>query len=120
MKALTTIPDFPLLHHSQWANITDFRLYESHRVINLAESTGAIGNGRPYRLCTEETLHNSVTTELLRFIDIMRDYEAREGLPPEREVRYTLEAITVEGRLAVLQDDPYGLYYRLTEGSPAR
>jgi len=35
-------------------------------------------------------------------------------------VRYTLEAITVEGRLAVLQDDPFGLYYRLTEGSPAR
>jgi hypothetical protein len=35
-------------------------------------------------------------------------------------VRYTLEAVTVEGRLAVLQDDPYGLYYRLTEGSPVR
>jgi hypothetical protein len=31
-------------------------------------------------------------------------------------VRYTLEAITVEGLLAVLKDDPYGLYYRVVEG----
>jgi uncharacterized protein len=32
-------------------------------------------------------------------------------------VRYTLEAFTVEGQLAVLKSDPYGLFYRLTEGA---
>lgn len=31
-------------------------------------------------------------------------------------VRYTLEAITVEGQLAVLKNDPYGLFYRVVEG----
>lgn len=31
-------------------------------------------------------------------------------------VRYTLEAFTVEGQLAVLKSDPYGLFYRVTEG----
>jgi hypothetical protein len=31
-------------------------------------------------------------------------------------VRYTVEAIVVEGQLAVLTDDPYGLYYRVVEG----
>ncbi|HSI55700.1 MAG: DUF3299 domain-containing protein [Ramlibacter sp.] len=30
-------------------------------------------------------------------------------------VRYTLEPVTVEGKFAVLADDPYGLYYRITE-----
>ncbi len=30
-------------------------------------------------------------------------------------VRYTLEPVTVEGKFAVLNDDPYGLYYRITE-----
>ncbi len=30
-------------------------------------------------------------------------------------VRYTLDPVTVEGKFAVLADDPYGLYYRLTE-----
>ena len=30
-------------------------------------------------------------------------------------VRYTLDPVTVEGKFAVLTDDPYGLYYRLTE-----
>jgi hypothetical protein len=30
-------------------------------------------------------------------------------------VRYTLDPVTVEGRFAVLSDDPYGLYYRVTE-----
>ena len=30
-------------------------------------------------------------------------------------VRYTLDPVTVEGKFAVLSDDPYGLYYRLTE-----
>ena len=30
-------------------------------------------------------------------------------------VAYTLEPVTVEGRFQVLLDDPYGLYYRVTE-----
>jgi uncharacterized protein len=30
-------------------------------------------------------------------------------------VRYTLDPVTVEGKFAVLADDPYGLYYRMTE-----
>ncbi len=30
-------------------------------------------------------------------------------------VRYVLDAVVVEGKFAVLKDDPYGLYYRLTE-----
>jgi hypothetical protein len=30
-------------------------------------------------------------------------------------VKYTMEPVTVEGRFAVLADDPYGLYYRVTD-----
>jgi len=30
-------------------------------------------------------------------------------------VAYTLEPVTVEGKFAVLHDDPYGLYYRITD-----
>ncbi len=30
-------------------------------------------------------------------------------------VKYSLEPIVVEGQFAVLQDDPYGLYYRVTD-----
>lgn len=30
-------------------------------------------------------------------------------------VAYSLEAVVVEGRFAVLADDPYGLYYRMTD-----
>jgi hypothetical protein len=30
-------------------------------------------------------------------------------------VKYTLETVVVEGRFAVLPDDPYGLYYRITD-----
>jgi uncharacterized protein len=30
-------------------------------------------------------------------------------------VRYTLDPVIVEGKFAVLADDPYGLYYRVTE-----
>jgi uncharacterized protein len=35
-------------------------------------------------------------------------------------VKYTLEPVTVEGRFAVLNDDPYGLYYRITEALSVR
>ena len=30
-------------------------------------------------------------------------------------VKYTMEPVTVEGTFAVLSDDPYGLYYRVTD-----
>ena len=30
-------------------------------------------------------------------------------------VKYTLEPVVVEGKFAVLADDPYGLYYRVTD-----
>ena len=30
-------------------------------------------------------------------------------------IRYTMEPVTVEGRFLVLLDDPYGLYYRVTD-----
>jgi uncharacterized protein len=30
-------------------------------------------------------------------------------------VKYTLEPVVVEGKFAVLNDDPYGLYYRITD-----
>lgn len=30
-------------------------------------------------------------------------------------VKYSLEPVVVEGRFAVLNDDPYGLYYRVTD-----
>jgi hypothetical protein len=33
-----------------------------------------------------------------------------------KPVRYTLEPVIVEGQLAVLTDDPYGLYYRVEDG----
>ena len=35
-------------------------------------------------------------------------------------VRYTLEPVVVEGALSVLEDDPYGLYYRIAQGTPAK
>ena len=30
-------------------------------------------------------------------------------------LKYTLDPVTVEGKFAVLNDDPYGLYYRITD-----
>jgi hypothetical protein len=30
-------------------------------------------------------------------------------------VKYSLEPVVVEGKFAVLADDPYGLYYRITD-----
>ncbi len=35
----------------------------------------------------------------------------------KKPVRYTLEPVVVEGVLAVLTDDPYGLYYRVEDGN---
>ncbi|MFO0121123.1 MAG: DUF3299 domain-containing protein [Inhella sp.] len=44
-----------------------------------------------------------------------------EGLVEVRSltpVRYTLEPVVVEGLLAVLKDDPYGLFYRVVDAQP--
>lgn len=44
-----------------------------------------------------------------------------EGLVEVRTrtaVRYTLEPVLVEGRLSVLADDPYGLFYRIADAQP--
>jgi hypothetical protein len=30
-------------------------------------------------------------------------------------VKYSLEVVVVEGKFAVLKDDPYGLFYRITD-----
>lgn len=35
-------------------------------------------------------------------------------------VKYSLEAVVVEGQFAVLSDDPYGLYYRITDAVPVK
>ena len=40
--------------------------------------------------------------------------EVRSKIP----VKYTLEPVVVEGRLAVLEKDPYGLFYRVSEAVP--
>ena len=45
-----------------------------------------------------------------------------EGLVEVRSrtpVKYTLEPVVVEGKLAVLSNDPYGLYYRIADAQPA-
>ncbi len=34
----------------------------------------------------------------------------------KQAVRYSLEPITIEGRLGVLSNDPYGMFYRLLDG----
>lgn len=35
-------------------------------------------------------------------------------------VRYGMEPVLVQGRLSVLRDDPYGLYYRITDAVPVK
>jgi uncharacterized protein len=35
-------------------------------------------------------------------------------------VKYTLEPLVVEGTFAVLNDDPYGLYYRITDAATVK
>jgi len=35
-------------------------------------------------------------------------------------VKYTFEAMVLTGKLAVLKDDPTGVYYRLTDAQPAK
>lgn len=35
-------------------------------------------------------------------------------------IKYGMEPLVVQGRLAVLHDDPYGLYYRITDAQPVK
>ena len=35
-------------------------------------------------------------------------------------IRYSLEAVVVEGQFAVLKDDPYGLYYRIDDATAVK
>ena len=35
-------------------------------------------------------------------------------------VKATMEPVVVEGRFHVLADDPYGLYYRMTDAQPVK
>jgi uncharacterized protein len=35
-------------------------------------------------------------------------------------IKYSLEPVVVEGQFAVLNDDPYGLYYRITDAVPVK
>jgi hypothetical protein len=35
-------------------------------------------------------------------------------------IKYTFEAVVLSGRLAVLKDDPTGVFYRLTDAVPAK
>lgn len=35
-------------------------------------------------------------------------------------IRYGMESLVVQGRLAVLPDDPYGLYYRIVDAVPVK
>jgi uncharacterized protein len=44
-----------------------------------------------------------------------------EGLVEVRTrtpVRYTMDAVLLEGRMSVLNNDPYGLFYRIVDASP--
>lgn len=41
--------------------------------------------------------------------------EVRASTP----VKYTVDAITLEGRMAVLKDDKFGLFYRIVDAAPA-
>ena len=41
--------------------------------------------------------------------------ESMVEIKTKTPVKYTLEAVVVEGKLQILNDDPYGLYYRITD-----
>ena len=46
--------------------------------------------------------------------------ESMVEVKTKEPVKYSMEPVTVEGRFAVLNDDPYGLYYRVTDAVPVR
>jgi hypothetical protein len=35
-------------------------------------------------------------------------------------VKYTFDAVVVTGKLAVLKDDPSGIFYRIVDAEPAK
>lgn len=35
-------------------------------------------------------------------------------------VRYSIDPVVVEGQLAVLENDPYGIFYRIVDGTPSK
>ena len=37
----------------------------------------------------------------------------------KQPIKYTIDPIVVSGKLAILRDDPTGIYYRLTDAAPA-
>lgn len=41
--------------------------------------------------------------------------ESMVEVKTQKPVEYSMDVVVVEGRLQVLQDDPYGLYYRLSD-----
>ncbi|MEY3123681.1 MAG: hypothetical protein RLZZ573_201 [Pseudomonadota bacterium] len=41
--------------------------------------------------------------------------ESMVEVKTKKPVQYSMEAVVVEGQFAVLNDDPYGLYYRITD-----
>ena len=41
--------------------------------------------------------------------------ESMVEVKTKKPVKYAMEAVVVEGQFAVLKDDPYGLFYRITE-----
>jgi len=43
--------------------------------------------------------------------------ESMVEVKTKTRVKYSLEPVVVEGRFVVLNDDPYGLYYRMTDAS---
>jgi uncharacterized protein len=43
--------------------------------------------------------------------------ESMVEVKSRKPVKYTLEPVTVEGKFALLTDDEYGLYYRLTDAA---
>ena len=46
--------------------------------------------------------------------------ESMVEVKTKQPVKYTLDPVTVEGTFALLSDDPYGLYYRVTEAVPVK
>ena len=46
--------------------------------------------------------------------------ESMVEIKSKKPVKYTMEVVVVEGKFAVLNDDPYGLYYRLTDAQSVK
>jgi hypothetical protein len=42
--------------------------------------------------------------------------ESMVEITTKTPVKYSMEPVVIEGKLAVLADDPYGLYYRIVDG----